>query len=375
MTTGKRRQKFLLDFDWWLLLAALALAAVSVIEIYSSQPQEEYWRRQLYWLLLGVAAMFFTAVSDYRRLIEAAPFIYGGCLILLVLVLFFGQEVYGTKAWLGVGAFSLQPSELAKMATVLMLAPFLAQRWEEHKKTKDPHLMMRDVIVASAIALVPVTLIMLEPDTGTAMTFFPILAGMLFIAGLRSRVIVAGVIGLTVATSVGWYFRHDVLKPYQVQRIETLLHPEQADRRGFGYQTYQSMIAVGSGGVTGRGLFKGTQSRLKFLPKASTDFIASVVAEEFGFVGMAILLTLYLFILTRSINHAKLARDQLGALLIIGIVSLWGFHIVMNIGMVVGLMPIVGIPLPLMSYGGSSILATFIGLGLIANVRLHRYVN
>lgn len=375
MATSKQRQRVLLDFDWWLLLAALALAGLGVVAIYSSQPQEDYWRRQIYWLILGVTAMFLTAVIDYRRLIEAAPFIYGGCLVLLMLVLFIGEENYGTKAWLGVGKFGIQPSELAKIATVLMLAPYLAGRWEEHRKTKHPHLTMRDVLVAATIVLVPVGLILLEPDTGTAMTFFPMLAGMLFIAGLRPRVIVLGMIGLAVALSIGWYFRHDVLKDYQVQRIETLLHPERADRRGFGYQTYQSMIAVGSGGVAGRGLFKGTQSRLKFLPKAYTDFIASVVAEELGFVGMGILLTFYLFILMRSINHAKLARDQLGALLIIGVVSLLGFHIVMNISMVVGLMPIIGIPLPLMSYGGSFILATFIGLGLIANVRLHRYVN
>lgn len=363
------------DFDWPLLAAALVLALLGILEIYSSQPQEDYWRRQLFWVLLGLIAMVVTARIEYHRLVEAAPLFYGACLLLLVLVLLMGQEVYGTKAWIGVRGFGIQPSELAKVATILVLAPFLAARWQEHRKGKNPYLTMREIATATLLVLLPVGLILLQPDVGTALTFFPILAGMLFIADLRPRVIVAAVVSAAVVMSLGWHFRHDVLKPYQVQRLETLIHPERADRRGFGYQTYQSMIAVGSGGVTGRGLFRGTQSRLRFLPKAYTDFIASVVAEELGLVGIFIVLTLYLFILMRAINHAKLARDQLGALLITGVVSLLAFHIVMNLGMVVGLTPIIGIPLPLMSYGGSSVLATFIGLGLIANVRLHRYVN
>jgi len=375
MTAGKQKERFLLDFDWPLLLAALALAVLGVIEIYSSEPQGNYWQRQLSWLILGVVAMFLTAIIDYRRLVEVVPFIYGGSIVLLILVLLFGREVSGNRAWLGVGSFGIQPSELAKIATVLMLAPFLAERWEERRKTKDPYLTMRDIAKATIIVMLPMGLVMVEPDVGTGLTFLPILGGMLFVAGLRPRVMLAGAVSLAVALSVGWYFRHEVLKPYQLQRIEVLFHPERADRRGFGYQTHQSEIAVGSGGIVGRGLFKGTQSRLKFLPRAYTDFIASVVAEELGFIGMIFVLTLYGFILLRSINHAKLSRDQLGALIVSGIVSLLGFHILMNLGMVAAVMPIIGITLPLMSYGGSSLLATFIGLGLIANVRLRRYVN
>jgi rod shape determining protein RodA len=375
MIATRRRRRFLLDFDWWLLGAALLLALLGVLEIYSSQPQEEFWRRQLLWLGVALGAMFVTATVDYHRIVEAAPFIYGGCLFLLVLVLPFGQEVSGTRAWLGVGRFSIQPSEFAKVGTILMLALFLAERWEEHRREKHPYLTMREVLAASGIVGMPVLLILLEPDVGTALTFFPVLGGMLFVAGLRPRVIAAGVVGVAVALSLGWYFRHQVLKPYQVQRIEVIFHPERADRRGYGYQTYQSMIAVGSGGLTGRGLFRGTQSRLRFLPKAYTDFIAAVVAEEWGFLGMVGVLALYAFLLLRALNHAKLARDFMGTLLVTGVVSVLGFHILMNLSMVMGLVPVIGIPLPLMSYGGSSLVATFIGLGMIANVRLHRYVN
>ncbi len=371
----RRRRTWWKDFDWPLAMAALVLASLGILEIYSSQPQEDYWRRQLFWVLLGVVSMGVTALIEYHRLVLAAPIIYGACVLMLVLVLMVGQEVYGTRAWLGVRGFGIQPSELAKVGTILLLAPFLAARWEEHRKERNPYLTMREILTATAVVLLPVGLILLEPDVGTALTFFPLLGGMLFVAGLRPRFIVAGILSAAVLMGVGWHFRHDVFKPYQVQRLETLIHPERADRRGFGYQTYQSMIAVGSGGLTGRGLFHGTQSRLRFLPKAYTDFIASVVAEEVGLVGISTVLALYLFLLMRAINHAKLARDSLGALLVTGVVSLLAFHIVMNLGMVVGLMPIVGIPLPLMSYGGSSVLATFIGLGVIANVRLHRYVN
>jgi rod shape determining protein RodA len=180
---------------------------------------------------------------------------------------------------------------------------------------------------------------------------------------------------VAVALSLGWYFRDRVLKEYQVQRIEAILHPERADRRGYGYQTYQSMVAVGSGGLIGRGLFRGTQSRLRFLPKAYTDFIGAVVAEELGFLGMVSVLALYAFLLLRALNHAKLARDQVGTLLVTGVVCMMAFHVLVNLSMVVGLVPVIGIPLPLMSYGGSALVATFIGLGLIANVRWHRYVN
>jgi rod shape determining protein RodA len=368
----------LIDFDWWLVLAALGLAGFGILEIYSAQPGQPFWSRQVIWVGLGMIALIVITVVDYRRLAEATWFVYWGSLVLLVLVLIFGQEINGARAWFRLpGGFSFQPSELAKLATILTLTSVLAKAREQKKKKnwKEQYLTMREIAVATLIVLLPVGLIALQPDHGTALTFFPVLAGMVFVSGLRPRWILAGVLLIAVTVGLGWQFRHQFLKPYQLQRIDVVLHPERADPRGYGYHTMQSNIAVGSGGVLGKGITRGTQSRLKFLPYPHTDFIASVVAEETGFVGMLLVLGLYLFILVRAIGHAERSHDQFGMILITGIVCLLGFHTVINLGMVVGLLPIMGIPLPLMSYGGSSIIATFMALGLVASVRYHRHVN
>jgi rod shape determining protein RodA len=377
MTAGDRKlnRKFLADFDWRLCLAAVALTAFGIIEIYSAQPAEEYWSKQLIWVGLGLVVMILSTVIDYRRVAEAAWLIYGVALVLLILVLLFGEERNGAKAWFSIGGIGGQPSEFAKIATILAVAVYLAKVREQKKGRKEDYLTLREIVIASGIILPPVGLIALQPDHGTALTFFAALGGMVFVSGLRPRLIVTGLVLAAVAGSVGWQLRHRFLKPYQLQRIEVVLHPEKADPRGYGYQTRQSNIAVGSGGLLGKGFTKGTQSRLKFLPFPETDFIASVVAEETGLIGMLIVLALYWLILMKSLGHAERSRDQLGMVLITGLVCLLGFHVVVNIGMVVGLLPIMGIPLPLMSYGGSSILATYLGLGLIASVRFHRHVN
>jgi rod shape determining protein RodA len=377
MTAGDRKlnRKFLADFDWQLCLAAVALTALGIIEIYSAQPAEEYWLKQLIWVGLGLVVMILSTVIDYRRVAEAAWLIYGVALVLLILVLLFGEERNGAKAWFSIGGIGGQPSEFAKIATILAVAVYLAKVREQKKGRKEDYLILREIVIASGIILPPVGLIALQPDHGTALTFFAALGGMVFVSGLRPRLIVTGLVLAAVAGSVGWQLRHRFLKPYQLQRIEVVLHPEKADPRGYGYQTRQSNIAVGSGGLLGKGFTKGTQSRLKFLPFPETDFIASVVAEETGLIGMLIVLALYWLILMKSLGHAERSRDQLGMVLITGLVCLLGFHVVVNIGMVVGLLPIMGIPLPLMSYGGSSILATYLGLGLIASVRFHRHVN
>lgn len=378
MTTRHRQlgPRFLIDFDWWLVLAALGLAGFGILEIYSAQPGQDYWSRQVIWVGAGVIALIILTVIDYRRLAEATWVIYGAGLVLLFLVLIFGQEINGARAWFRMpGGFSFQPSELAKLATILTLGNFLARVREQKKKKKEQYLTLWEITGATAIVLLPVALVAAEPDYGTALTFFPVLAGMVFVSGLRTRWILVGLVLVAVAASLGWQFRHLYLKPYQLQRIDVVLHPERADPRGYGYHTMQSNIAVGSGGVLGKGITRGTQSRLKFLPYPHTDFIASVVAEETGFVGMLFVLGLYLFIFMRAIGHAERSHDQLGMILITGVVCLLGFHTVINLGMVVGLLPIMGIPLPLMSYGGSSIIATFMALGLVASVRYHRHVN
>ncbi|MBI4469862.1 MAG: rod shape-determining protein RodA [Acidobacteria bacterium] len=374
-TMANQNRRWLVDFDWWLLLAALALTAISVTEIFSSQPNSDFWFKQMIWVGLGLTAMIPATVIDYRRMAPVAPLFYGGSVVLLVLVLIFGKTINGARAWFDLWGFGIQPSELAKVTTIFALSVYLARQYEQKKNKKETHLSLRDMAVAGLIVLLPVLLIIIQPDTGTALTFIPVLVGALFVTGIRPRWILLSALVLVVAIAVGWHYRYSILKTYQLQRIETLLHPDQADRRGYGWQTYQSKIAVGSGGPIGKGITKSTQSRLKFLPYPHTDFIASVVAEETGFLGMMVLLGLYMFVLLRSLGHAERARDQLGVILITGVVSLFGFHMMINVGMVVGLLPIMGIPLPLVSYGGSSIITAFVALGLIANVRLHRHVN
>jgi rod shape determining protein RodA len=369
--------RLLTDFDWWLLLAVLGMTGFGILEIYSAQPEDDYWSRQVVWVGLGVIAMLVVTVVDYRRIAEAAWTMYSGSILLLVLVLIFGQEINGARAWFRIGGFSLQPSELAKLATIVTVARYLARVREQKKKKSrgEQYLTLREIGTAAGMGLLPVVLIVLEPDQGTALTFFPVLAGMIFVSGVRPRWIVTGIVLVGIVGGLGWQFRSHFLKPYQLQRIDVVLHPEKADPRGFGYHTMQSNIAVGSGGIWGKGITRGTQSRLGFLPYPHTDFIASVVAEETGFAGMMAVLAVYVFILMRSIGHAERSPDQLGMILITGIVCLLGFHAVINLGMVVGLLPIMGIPLPLLSYGGSSIIATFMALGLVANVRLYRHVN
>ncbi len=374
---GRLGPRLLTDFDWWLLLAVLLLAGFGILEIYSAQPGQDYWSRQVIWVGLGVVTLFAVTLTDYRRIVSRAEILYGIALVMLVLVLIFGVEINGARAWFRIGGFSFQPSELAKLAAILTMANFLAHAREQRKKkkTEEQYLKLWDIGKAAGIGLLPVALIILEPDQGTALTFFPVIAGMIFVSGVRPRWMLTAVLLIGMVAGLGWHFRGHFLKPYQLQRIDVVLHPEDADPRGYGYHTLQSNIAVGSGGLLGKGITRGTQSRLKFLPYPHTDFIASVVAEETGFVGMMLILAVYFFILVRSIGHAQRSHDQLGLILIAGVICLLGFHAVINLGMVVGLLPIMGIPLPLLSYGGSSIIATFMALGLVTNVRFHRHVN
>jgi rod shape determining protein RodA len=285
--------------------------------------------------------------------------------VLLILVLFIGEEINGNKAWLRIpGLFGFQPSELAKLATILMLARFMS-------RPRAGSLSIKDMAVMAAIVFPPVILIALGKDTGTMLTFGAILGAFYFLCGLRKRWLVAGVIAVGVALVA--VYPH--LKGYQKERIDVILNPEKADPRGYGYQTIQSMVAVGSGGVLGKGIGEGTQGKLGFLPYAYSDFIGAVVAEETGFIGVLLMMTLYLTLIYRLVHTAQGARDRAGALMVMGLVALVTFHIACNLGMVVGLMPIMGIPLPLMSAGGTAVITIFAGVGLALSVRLKRFVN
>lgn len=358
-------QRKLKDVDWLLLIAPIALTAFGCVGISSSAPDSGFVKKQIISLGIGLVIAIAIMFTDYRKIVlNIAPFFYAAVMVLLVVVLVAGTQINGNKAWLRVAGFSLQPSEFAKAATILMLARHLAN-------VRQTSLSIKDMIIMGAIMMPPVILVYAEHDTGTTLTFGAILATFYFLGGMRKIFLVVG----AVAVIVGLVVVYPHLKRYQIERINVIIHPEEADPRGFGYQTIQSVIAVGSGGVVGKGIGHGTQGRLGFLPFAWTDFIAAVIAEETGLAGILLMMVLYLLLIWRLIAVAKASRERAGSLLVMGFVGLIAFHILCNLGMVVAMMPIMGIPLPLMSYGGTAVMAMFIGVGLALSVRMRRFVN
>jgi rod shape determining protein RodA len=358
-------QRRLKDVDWVLLIAPIALTLFGCVGINSSAPDGSFVKKQVISLIIGLVIAVVIMFTDYRKIVfNVAPFFYAAVLVLLVLVLVAGTQINGNKAWLRIAGFSLQPSEFAKAATILMLARHLAP-------LRQSSLSIRDIIIMGAIVMAPVILVYAEHDTGTTLTFGAILATFYFLGGMRKILLAAG----AVAVVVGLIGVYPHLKRYQIERINVIIHPEEADPRGFGYQTIQSVIAVGSGGVLGKGIGHGTQGKLGFLPFAWTDFIGAVIAEETGLVGILLMMVLYLALIWRLIAVAQNSREKAGSLLVMGFVGLITFHILCNLGMVVALMPIMGIPLPLMSYGGTAVMAMFIGVGLALSVRMRRFVN
>ena len=367
MVNALRTHRFWKDFDWLLLASAITLSVISLTEIYSSTMNSQtdtYFTRQFAWVVVGIVSLFIVASIDYHRLSEHIPWIYLGSVAILLYTLIFGKTVSGSKSWVSVGGMSFQPSEMIKMVVVVALARYLSELHGER------YMSLAQIVKAGVVCGVPVLLIVLQGDLGTSLTFLPALAVGIFIRGVRPVALVSLFLCFLLVLPVSWLF----LKDYQKDRITTFLHPE-LDPQGRGYQIIQSKIAIGSGGFWGKGLFNGTQNQLGFLPTRHTDFIFSVVGEELGFLGVIVTLGLLAFIILRSIYNAQTARDNLGMFIVMGIVGIYFFHIIENVGMVIGFMPVTGIPLPFMSYGGSSVLTAFIALGLVINVRRCRYVN
>lgn len=359
-------RSFFRDFDWLLLLAALALVALGIVEIYSTTVYTKYSGfhvRQIYWVLLGLFLLVLTVLIDYHIIMEQVPLLYFAGVGLLILVLLVGPTISGSRRWLGVGSITLQPTEIFKIILILTLARYFSERLLRQ-------LTWSDLFQLAILAGIPFALILAQPDLGTALTFFPILGVGMWLAGVRPKMLMTLTLLVALMLPVGWL----VLKPYQRARLMTFINAD-ADPLGRGYQIKQSKIAVGSGGFLGKGIVKGSQNRLGFVPYRHTDFIFSVVAEEQGFLGVASALSLFAFIIFRSIHHARTARDRYGVFIVMGVVSLLAFHVLVNVGMVIGLMPVTGIPLPLVSSGGSSLLSSFIALGLVLNVRMRRYAN
>lgn len=361
------------DFDWLTVVIALAIVSFGVWQIYNATPNDSYWSKQIMGIFIALVALLVIAFSDYRRIVDAAPFFYIVGLVLLLLVLTpLGVTINGQKAWVKlplIGQF--QPSEFVKIPTVLMLAKYFGAR-------KAGTLRLKEVMIGAAILLGPVGLIMLEPDAGQAITYFPILAAVLFLSAVKVRYVVLALVGAAIFIPVAYIggVKAGVIKMYQQERINAIIDPDSVDPRGYGYHTIQSMITVGKGGLTGiKGDTETSQSVLKFLPEPQTDFIFAVTAENTGFLGCVSLLLAYALLLSRMIAGAREASDRAGVLVIMSIVLAMTFQIFMNAGMALGFLPVIGVPLPLMSAGLSAVLSTFTAIGFVISVKMRRFVN
>lgn len=362
-----RRMISFRDFDWVLLTFILIICACSVIEVYSTTYGTKFAGahvRQIYWILGGLGLMFLMSLINYQVLLENSLWFYAAAIASLLAVMLFGRKYLGAKRWVLLpGGQHFQPSEWVKLVLIIVLAKYFSDIQDRAS--------LSDIAKAGLIAAIPMAMVLRQPDLGTALTYVPIAVMALFLGGMQFKhaaiiLVIAGVLMPTV-----WHYG---LKPYQKQRLTNFMHPE-ADSQNKGYQLEQSKIAVGSGGIWGKGIRKGTQTQGAFLPEPHTDFIFAAWAEEHGFVGAIALLLLYFIVLVRLIHNAQTAPDRAGGFVVMGVVAVLLFHILVNAGMVVGFMPVTGIPLPLMSYGGSSLLFTFLALGIVMNIRMRRFVN
>jgi len=360
------------DYDWWLLAILAAICALGVVEIYSATHGSALagmHMKQVRWLFVGVILMFALSRLDYHLILDQSWILYLIGIFALIAVLVFGHTRFGAKRWLPVLGEFLQVSELVKLIIIIVLARFFAE-------VQTDELSLRDLIKAGLLVGLPLALILKQPDLGTALVLMPLLVVGAFLAGLQWHH--AAIISLVGVLLIGSVFfppvsKH-ILKPYQRERITSFLHPED-DAKGSGYQLLQSKIAVGSGGFWGKGFGNGSQNQLGYIPVRYSDFIMSAWAEEQGFKGVLLALGLYMALLLRLVQNAQRAKDRAGMFLVMGVAAALGFHVLVNVAMVIGAMPVTGIPLPLMSYGGSATLFVFLAIGLVMNVRLRRFVN
>jgi rod shape determining protein RodA len=364
-------------YDPTTTLAACALAVFGLAAIYSATfaslrqqglAGSTVAQRQLVSLVVGLVAMALVTLVDYRRLVSWAPLAYGVIVLGLAAVLTpLGSQANGAQSWFSLGPFQLQPSEFAKVALILILAAILGGRGERPARPG----LKKLALALAALGLVAGE-ILLQPDFGTMMVLVAILFGMLLTSGVKFRWLL--VLLLIGSVGVVGMFKLNVLKEYQKERLTAFVNPSaDASGRGFTYNYRQSLIAIGSGGVTGKGYLRGTQTNLQYVPEQRTDFIFTVVGEELGFVGSALLLALLGVLLWRGLRIAAMARDPAGSLIAAGVVSMLVFQTFINVGMTIGIMPITGIPLPFVSYGGSSLIASFLAIGLLENVHMRRF--
>ncbi|MBS6252596.1 MAG: rod shape-determining protein RodA [Clostridia bacterium] len=356
------RKRELKNMEWGILVVAIILSIIGIVALFSATQETEYdeFSKQIIWLVVSLIAMVIIMFIDYNLLLKASPVLYGLAIILLIAVLF-TKPVNGATSWFNIGAFSLQPGEFSKVAVILFLTFVITKI--QRKGQEEINRPTRLLIILSVLA-VPVLLIIKQPDYGTALAFIVAMALMLFASGLDKKYIIGTILLVVIAVPLLYNF---VLPEHAKTRIDVFLNPE-SDPRGSGYNIIQSKLAIGAGGLTGMGILKGNQTQLGFLYPKTTDFIYSVIGEEMGFIVAGAIILLFVYLINKSIYVAKTSKDRAGSMIAIGITGIFLFHVLENIGMVMGLLPITGVPLPFVSYGGSSLITNFICIGLLLNI-------
>ena len=360
------------NFDWTLFLAVVAIAILGVVNLYSATSVyvdagqrsglADVYVSQVYWLMVGLLMGTLVWAIDYRHFERLAYVLYAGGIGALILVFVLGTSIRGSSRWLELGRFTFQPSEFMKILVILVVAKYL------HDDPKTEPRTLLDLAPPALLTAVPVALVMVQPDFGTSMIYALTVATMLAMTKVRRQSILWLGVGTPV---VGWVFYKYLLRDYQIARIESFLSPEE-DKTGAGFHAFQSKTAIGNGGVWGEGYMQGTQNQFGFLPDQYSDFPFSVFAEDWGFMGSVVLLAVYAFVCIWAIHVASQAKDRFGAAVAIGVGAVFFWHTLFNVGMALGLLPVVGITLPLFSYGGSSVVTTLVGFGLLMNVSMRR---
>ena len=360
------RKREFKNMEWGIVIVALILSAIGLIALFSATKEAGYgeFRKQIIWLVVSIVFMIIMMLIDYNTLVKISPIFYGIFIVLLIAVLF-TKPVNGATSWFDIGSgsysFSFQPSEFAKIFVILFLAYAISKIQEKNPENINKPTKL---LLVFAILLVPLALIIKQPDYGTAMAFCVAIAMMLYTAGISRKYIISAIILIAVSLPLLYNF---VLPEHAKKRIDIFLNPE-SDPRGSGYNIIQSKLAIGAGELTGMGLLKGNQTQLGYLYPKTTDFIYSVISEELGFLVSATIIIIYVYLITKVLYIAKTAKDRTGALIASGIAGIFLFHMTENIGMVMGLLPITGVPLLFISYGGSSLITSYIFIGILLNI-------
>ena len=356
------KKRILKNMEWWIVIWGIALSIIGLTALFSATSETNYneFTKQIIWIVISVLAMIMTMLIDYNLLVKISPILYGISIILLILVLF-TEPINGASSWFSIGDFAFQPSEFAKIAVILFLAFSISKLQEKGKEEINRPWKL---LIVLGIVAVPLLLIVKQPDFGTAAAYILALALILFTAGIDKKYILVTILLIAILAPIIYIY---ILPSHAKTRIEIFLNPE-SDPRGAGYNVIQSKLAIGAGGLTGMGLLKGNQTQLGYLYPKTTDFIFSVIGEEMGFIVSGAVIILYVLIVTKIIYIAKTAKDDEGSYISIGIAGVFLFHMIENIGMTMGLLPITGVPLLFVSYGGSSMIISFICLGILLNI-------